>query len=143
MLFNFGLYVSLLIFIIGLIYKLWKLFHKDVGMGAKEVSAHTRFFFATKGMLATVFSGKIFILTKVFVLDVILQLGILKDSEDRILWIMHILVFVGFILLLLMHALGGIITSSLLNGCMVNPHRNQGLIASRSISSNPRSWNSL
>ncbi|MCK4782565.1 MAG: respiratory nitrate reductase subunit gamma, partial [Desulfobacteraceae bacterium] len=113
MLFNIALYVSLVIFVIGLIYKLWTWFHKDVGMGEKEISAYKRLFSAIKGILATVFSGKILTLIKVFVLDVILQLRILKDSEDRILWIMHILIFVGFILLLLMHALGNIVTSYL------------------------------
>jgi len=113
MFFNIALYVSLMIFIIGLIYKLWTWFHKDVGMGEKEISAYKRLFSAIKGILATVVSRKIVTLIKVFVLDVILQLRILKDSEDRILWIMHILIFVGFILLVLMHALGNIVTSSL------------------------------
>jgi nitrate reductase gamma subunit len=45
--------------------------------------------------------------------DVLLQVRILRDKEVRILWIMHILIFAGFTLLLLMHALGSLLTVSL------------------------------
>jgi nitrate reductase gamma subunit len=68
---------------------------------------------AVKGFLGAMFSGRIFVLLKAFVVDVLLQLRILRDKEDRMLWVMHILIFAGFTLLLLMHALGSVLTRTL------------------------------
>jgi nitrate reductase gamma subunit len=45
--------------------------------------------------------------------DVLFQLRILRDPKDRVLWVMHILIFAGFTLLLLSHALGSIVMDSL------------------------------
>jgi nitrate reductase gamma subunit len=96
-----------------MVYKLTSWFRQNVGMGEKNIPTSRRVYAAVKGILGSVLSGKIFALLKVFVFDVLLQIRVLKDDEDRTVWVMHIFIFVGFMLLLLMHALGSIITSSL------------------------------
>ncbi|MFC1495757.1 4Fe-4S dicluster domain-containing protein, partial [Thermodesulfobacteriota bacterium] len=63
--------------------------------------------------ITVIFSKKIFTLIKIFILDVIFQRRALK--EDILRWAMHMLIYSGFMLLILMHALGEIITASLFN----------------------------
>jgi len=113
MFFDIALYIALIIFGLGMVYRLFTWFLQNVGMVEGDIRPAKRVYGAMKGILGTVFSRKILSFLKVFVLDVLLQLKILRDRKDRILWVSHIFIFVGFILLLLMHALGGIITSSL------------------------------
>ena len=103
-----SLYISLVIFLIALIYKVSTWFRYKIGIGAEEISTSTRFFSAIKGILSTLFSVKILTLLKVFVLDVLLQFRILR--EDFLRWVMHIFIYGGFMLLLLMHALDKTIT---------------------------------
>ena len=109
MFFKVSLYISLIIFLLTLIYKVSSWFRYKIGIGAGEISTSTRFFSAIKGILSTIFSAKILTLLKVFVLDVLLQFRILR--EDFIRWIMHIFIYGGFMLLLLMHALDKTITA--------------------------------
>jgi heterodisulfide reductase subunit C/nitrate reductase gamma subunit len=80
-------------------------------MDAVEIPASTRVSAAIKGIISTLFSMKVFTLLRVFVLDVILQIRILR--EDFLRWFMHMCIFGGFMLLLLMHALDNFITSAL------------------------------
>ena len=111
MFFNAALYTSLVIFIIGMAYKLSTWFTRDIGILADNIQTSERLFSAVKGIFGTVFSMKIFILIKVFILDVVFQARILK--EDTLRWVMHIFLYGGFMLLLLMHALESIITESI------------------------------
>jgi len=103
-----SLYISLVIFLIALIYKVSTWFRYKIGIGAAEISTSTRFFSALKGIVSTIFSVKILTLLKAFVLDVLLQFRILR--EDFLRWIMHIFIYGGFMLLLLMHALDKYVT---------------------------------
>jgi len=125
MLFDIALYITLIVFGIGMIYKISGWFRQNVGMAGKDIPTARRFYAAVKGALGTLFSGKITVILKVFLLDVLLQRRILKDKEDRTVWIMHIFMFVGFLLLLLMHALDSIITASLFSDyeSTLNPFR--------------------
>ena len=111
MFYDIALYVSLAIFGIGMIYKISNWFRRSIGINPSDITTSKRVSSAVKGVLGTVFSGKIFILIKVFFVDVILQIRILR--EDFLRWLMHMLIFGGFMLLLLMHALDGIITEAL------------------------------
>ena len=111
MFYDIALYVSLAIFGIGMIYKISNWFRRSIGINPRDITTSKRVSAAVKGVLGTVFSGKIFILIKVFFVDVILQIRILR--EDFLRWLMHMLIFGGFMLLLLMHALDGIITEAL------------------------------
>lgn len=103
MLFNVLLYISLAIFTLGLIYKVSTWFSRKIGRSAQDFTPSERASAAAKGIAGVVFSGKLLTLIKVFILDVVLQLRILQ--EDFLRWLMHMLVYGGFMLLLLMHAL--------------------------------------
>ena len=97
------LYISLGIFILGLIYKAYTWFSRKIGVSALGYTTSQRFSAAVKGTVKVVFSSKIFRLIKAFILDVLLQRRALK--EDFLRWLMHMLLYGGFMLLLLMHAL--------------------------------------
>jgi heterodisulfide reductase subunit C/nitrate reductase gamma subunit len=111
MVFNVLLYISLGIFILGLIYKAYTWFSRKIGVSARDYTASQRFSAAVKGTAGVVFSSKILLLIKAFVLDVLLQRRTLK--EDFLRWVMHMFLYWGFMLLLLMHALDPIITKKL------------------------------
>ena len=108
MVFDVFLYVSLTIFVIGLIYKTYTWFSRKIGISAINITTSERVVAAFKGVLKVVFSVKILTLIKVFILDVVFQRKILKENFLR--WLMHMLIYGGFMLLLLMHALDKIIT---------------------------------
>jgi len=105
------LYISLVIFLLALVYKVASWFRYRIGIGTEKISTSTRVFSAVKGILSTIFSAKILTLVKVFFLDVLLQFRILR--EDFLRWVMHIFIYGGFMLLLLMHALDKTITVAL------------------------------
>ncbi len=111
MFYDIALYLSILIFSLGLLYKVSGWFRYSIGFSPEEISPFERVSAAIKGLLNTIFSAKVFQLGKVFVLDVLLQRKILR--EDRLRWSMHILIYSGFTLLFLFHALDGLITENL------------------------------
>jgi heterodisulfide reductase subunit C/nitrate reductase gamma subunit len=113
MFFRVSLYVCLIVFIFGLIFKVSQWFIRPVGISAKGFTSSGRFLAFIKGVIGVFFSARLFTLVKAFILDVILQWRILK--EDWLRWVMHMLIYCGFMLLLLMHALGEIITASVFN----------------------------
>ncbi len=111
MFYDVALYISLAIFGIGLIYKVSTWFRYTIGTDAADISTSARVLAALKGIILTLLSGKIFTLLKVFVLDVLLQIKVLR--QDRLRWAMHMCIYLGFMLLLLFHALDNIITAAL------------------------------
>ncbi|MEA3357870.1 MAG: 4Fe-4S dicluster domain-containing protein [Thermodesulfobacteriota bacterium] len=104
-----SLYGALIIFIIGLMYKINSWFSLKISVDSKNASA--RFSAALKGVITTIFSGKILTLLKVFFLDIIVQRKVMQ--EDFIRWLAHILIYWAFMLLLFMHALDSFITSAI------------------------------
>jgi heterodisulfide reductase subunit C/nitrate reductase gamma subunit len=111
MFFTVTLYISLAAFTLGILLKASTWFRYHLGANQGDITISKRILAVVKGVLSTVFGAKILILLKVFFLDVILQYRVLK--EDVLRWLMHMLIYVGFTLLLLMHALEKIITVSL------------------------------
>jgi len=111
MVFKISLYLSLFIFGLGLIYKISTWFRHDFGPSTGPFSPWQRFWAAVGGMMATVFSGRILILLKTLLLDVFWQRRLLRESPLR--WVMHLCLFWGFTLLLLMHALEGLLAAKL------------------------------
>ena len=103
MFFTISLYLALAVFGLGLLYKISTWFRYRIGLDAREFSAAERLAAAIKGLALTLLSGKIFTLFRVFILDVLLQIRVLR--QDFLRWLMHICLYVGFILLLLMHGL--------------------------------------
>jgi len=77
----------------------------------KRIGAFKRVSAALKGILMTVFSPKILLLIRVFILDVLIQGRLFK--EDFLRWFMHMCLFWGFMSLLIVHSLDKLITSKL------------------------------
>jgi len=111
MFYNITLYIVLTIFGLGLLYKISGWFRYKIGIDAVDIPTSTRVSAAIKGIISTLFSMKVFTLLRVFILDVVLQIRILR--EDFLRWFMHMCIFGGFMLLLLMHALDNFVTSTL------------------------------
>ena len=111
MFFDVALYISLVIFAFGLSYKISTWFRHKIGILAREIPTSKRVSAAFKGILSTLFSAKILTLVRVFVLDVVLQIRVLR--ADFLRWLMHMCIWGGLMLLLLMHALESLITSRL------------------------------
>lgn len=113
MLYDTALYMALAIFGVGLIYKVsgWFRFSVDMQNRVGSTPAPSRIQTALKGVFATLLSPKLGVLARVFVSDVLVQMRIRK--EDVLRWLMHMLIFVGFMFLLFTHALDKIIVTSL------------------------------
>lgn len=103
MVFKLTLYGSLLIGILGFFYKVVTWFRCRVGDEARAVSTGERFRAAARGLGATIFSGLIFRLIRIAVLDIVFQRRIYRESGIR--WLMHMSITYGFLGLLLLHAL--------------------------------------
>jgi heterodisulfide reductase subunit C len=121
MFFTISLYVALAIFGLGLVYKASTWIRYGIGVEAGKFSAQTRFLAAIKGMVSVIFSVSLLTLIKVFVLDVVSQVRILR--QDFLRWLMHMCIYLGFMLLLLMHALEAFISEPLFSDyySTVNP----------------------
>ena len=71
MMLTITLYISLAIFIIGVLYKLVRWLSLTTTLQAKDMSASKRASSALKGIILTIFSSKILTLITVFFLDVL------------------------------------------------------------------------
>ena len=109
MVFTVSLYLSLAVFAIGSVYKISTWFTRKIGIFAQGFTPAQRVGAAVRGILGVIFSAKVVTLIRSLIVDVLLQMRIAK--EDRLRWIMHLLIYSGFMLLLLMHALGKHITA--------------------------------
>ena len=76
-----------------------------------------------KMILSTLFSRKLFPLCGSFIKDVIFQCNVFKSDPVR--WLMHFLIFSGFMLLLLFHAMDEIITQTMFSNyaSTLNPYQ--------------------
>ena len=110
MFYSISLYISLAIFIGGLIYKIATWLSYKIGVDSKDIPTSKRLSSALKGIIVTIFSAKILTLIKIVVLDVLVQRKVL--TEDTFRWVTHILIYGAFMLLVLMHALDAFITST-------------------------------
>jgi heterodisulfide reductase subunit C/nitrate reductase gamma subunit len=111
--FDYLLYISLTVFLLGLIYKISTWFTGKIGILGNNITTAQRVRSAARGLIRTVFSLKIVALFEALVLDVLLQRRTLKESFSR--WLAHMLIFYGFMLLLLMHGLHSVVTESIFN----------------------------
>jgi len=111
MLFTASLYIALAVFVVGVLFKVSTWFRYNLETDREDMTVSKRVSAAANGVLSTVFSEKILTLLKVFILDVILQRRILRENFLR--WLMHMCIYAGFMLLLLMHGLEKIITESI------------------------------
>ncbi len=108
--FDFLLYTSLIIFLIGLIYKISNWFTKNIGFIGQTIPTARRLQAAAGGTLRVIFSTKIMLVIQAIIVDVLLQGRVFKEDIAR--WLAHMLIFYGFMLLLLMHALDSVVTEA-------------------------------
>jgi len=122
MFFSVSLYLALAIFAIGTVYKIATWFTRKVGITGREFTPAKRVGAAVLGIFGVLFSARVIPLLRALILDVLLQMRIAK--EDRLRWIMHLLIFGGFMLLFLMHAMEKQITAKLFSDyySTVNPY---------------------
>ena len=111
MFYDISLYICLAISLIGLIYKISTWLSRKTTLETKDIPTSKRLSSAIKGIVLTIFSVKVLTLIKVFFLDIIFQRKVF--NEDFFRWLTHILIYVAFMLLLLMHALDKFITSAI------------------------------
>jgi len=114
MFFTVSLYLALAVFAIGTVYKIATWFTRKVGVTGREFTPVQRAGAAVRGIFGVLFSARVIPLIRALILDVLLQLRIAK--EDRLRWVMHMLIFYGFILLFFMHAMEKFITVKLFPG---------------------------
>ncbi|EKD37837.1 MAG: hypothetical protein ACD_75C00974G0003 [uncultured bacterium] len=108
--FNILLGLSLVICLVGLIIRLSIWFSQGTRSPAPETSAATRISAALQGALGTIFSGRIVRMIKSLFVDLLFQERIFNKNLLR--WTAHTLIFFGFILLLLMHAMSPLVSES-------------------------------
>lgn len=111
MFFDLSLYLALAICVAGLIYKIRSWLTVSVDRQDRRYSPAQRAGAALAGLGRTVFSLRIGAMLRALVLDGLLQGRSLRHSG--LAWVAHIFLFVGFMGLLLLHALGEQITASL------------------------------
>ncbi len=119
--FNSLFLTALVIFLLGLIYKVSNWFIKKIAAPAQTITTPQRVRSAVGGILSVVFSAKLLIVLKVILVDVLLQGRVFKEDVTR--WLAHMLIFYGFMLLLIMHALDTVVTEALFSDyyATVNP----------------------
>ncbi len=132
MLFKITLYLSLLIYSVGVLYKVSNWFRISVGMEGHEIGFTKRMSTAVSGIFRVFFSRKIWPLLNAFFWDILFQKRLLGKSRYR--WAAHMMLFWGFMLLLFMHALETFIMEPLVAdyASTQNPYlflRNLGLFA--------------
>jgi nitrate reductase gamma subunit len=103
---DIAFWAALVLLGIGVIHRIDAWFLRGVGLADRNVTAGQRFGAGLKGLVAAIFSGRIFKILKVLVVDVLFQARILRDRKDPLAYSMHLLIFFGFMGLLLFHALG-------------------------------------
>ncbi len=98
--FKIALWISFSIFFTGIIYKFIRCLTIDKDFFKKIASI-------AKEFILTLFSRKISLIIWIIIKDVFLQMKLFKESKIR--WLAHILIFWGFMGLIIEHALGKLI----------------------------------
>lgn len=109
--FNILLGLSVIVCLVGLLLRLSIWFSQGIQPSSPPVSTGRRFTAAIRGLLATIFSVRLIGIIKSIFVDLLFQKRIFDKSYLR--WTAHTLIFVGFILLFLMHALSAQVSETL------------------------------
>ena len=112
---------ALIIFFLGFIYKVSNWFVKKIAAPGQTITTSQRVQSAAGGIFRVIFGVKFLIVLRVILVDVLLQGRVFKEDVTR--WLAHMLIFYGFMLLLVMHALDSVVTEALFSGyyATVNP----------------------
>jgi heterodisulfide reductase subunit C/nitrate reductase gamma subunit len=107
---------------LGLAYKFWLWMRVAIGPEAQGISAGQRAAAALGGLGRAVFSPRLGVMLQSFVMDGLIQRRVWR--HNRLAWLTHEFIFVGFWGLQLMHAMGDILTKAIWSGyySTVNPY---------------------
>jgi heterodisulfide reductase subunit C/nitrate reductase gamma subunit len=108
--FNILLALSVIVCLIGVVFRFSVWFTQGFQPSSPTLSAGQRFGSGVKGLFGTLFSPRLGKIISSFFMDLLLQKRILDKSLLR--WTTHTLIFFGFMLLFFMHALGTAINSN-------------------------------
>ncbi len=113
-LFQTLLYTSLTLCGLGLLWRVSTWFRIRIGPDAQDATPAQRVAALFRGAASTLFSQRVFHILGAFFLDVLLLRRLYANEKLR--WFGHLLIVVGFTLLLLMHALAPVVTVKLFPG---------------------------
>ncbi|MFA6810262.1 MAG: 4Fe-4S dicluster domain-containing protein [Desulfoplanes sp.] len=111
MYFSILLWISIALLIAGLFYKISRWFCVPSAHASPTFSSRQKITAVVRGLLQTFCSAKILLLGKALLLDILLQRPLFKAGKLR--WFMHELIFLGFVLLTLMHAMAPVVTEKI------------------------------
>ena len=114
MLFHAALYASLLLCALGLSWRMSAWYRLRIGPDVQAVTLSHRLQAQLRGLAAALFSRRLFDVLGALFLVVLLQRRLYRSDRSR--WLAHFLMFAGFMLLLLMHALAAVVTVKLFPG---------------------------
>ncbi len=109
--FNILLGLAVIVCLVGLIIRFSIWFSQGMNPSGSSISIGSRVGAAIQGLLGVIFSSRIFLVIKSIFVDLLFQKRIFDKSYLR--WTAHTLIFVGFMLLFLMHALAPVVSESL------------------------------
>ncbi|MBP8297221.1 MAG: 4Fe-4S dicluster domain-containing protein [Burkholderiales bacterium] len=113
-LFHTALYAALALVALGLLWRMSAWFRVRIGPDARTVTPAQRVGALFLGAASALFSRRLLNLIPALFLDVLLQRRLY--ANDKLRWLGHLLMFFGFMLLLLLHALAPIVTVPLFQG---------------------------
>lgn len=105
---------SVALCVAGLLWRVSFWFRNRIGADARTVTPLQRLAAPFRGIATACSSRQVFHLVGAFVFDILLQRRLY--AQDKLRWLGHLLVFAGFMLLLLMHALAPVVTVKLFAG---------------------------
>ena len=109
-----ALSASLLLCALGLLWRMSAWLRLRIGPDVQTVTLAQRLQASLRGAAAAIFSRRVFQVCGALFLDVLLQRRLYRIDKSR--WLAHLLMFVGFMGLLLMHALAAVVTLKLFPG---------------------------
>lgn len=109
--FNILLGLSVIVCLVGVIFRLSIWFSQGTRPLAPRVSMAGRISAALQGTFGVIFSGQVVRVIKSLVADLLFQKRIFDKNLLR--WTAHTLIFFGFMLLLLLHAMGSLVSESI------------------------------
>ncbi len=114
MVFHTALYTSLLLCTLGLLWRTSVWYRLRIGPDAQQVTLSQRLHALLRGLAAALFTRRVLDVGAALLLDVLLQRRLYRSDKSR--WLAHLLMFIGFVALLLMHALAAVVTVKLFPG---------------------------
>lgn len=109
--FTYSLNIALILCGLGLLWRFWQWLREPVGAEGRAHGPGERFISVARGCFVTIFSTRILKCIWAVIIDGLFQRKVLRVSPQR--WIGHMLIFVGFVMLVVFHAMQSIVSVDL------------------------------